>query len=552
MNEQTINVVFIGSGDFSIPVFRSLRSLTGADTRFTITGIVTQPDRPAGRGRILTPSPLKKALSEDPQTSSLPILTPMKLAAEADAVLEQFKPDLIVTADYGQIVPFVLLTRPRYRCLNVHPSLLPALRGATPIPTAILQGKTETGVTIQIMAEKLDAGDILEQKTVTIEPNDTAHSLEEKLMRAASDMLVDTIRSYVDGKLIPVLQDETQATFCYEKDFDATRSCLDWEESAVICEQRIRASYKKPLAWTTYRGKRIKIISALRASPLFGIQLQPGELYPASGKLFVGTHDGWLQVVTLQTEGKNPSPAEDFINGQHIGEEEFFLNLLEDDSQNETGSSRPSSPWKPSKLRLIIDHPAYLLTEFILFFLFSGLLALQPADPLQSLFIFLPVMAYSIGILLLHRSSIHWDTGKIFKDLKAYLVPTLIICIATLSLYPLSANLSSLAWLTTETWSISRNTLLIYLIAFAPLKAFIFQSFALQRSRRLGLHVVNSVIFNALLFGLAHVLLGSSYLSLSALLTGLILAAVAVSAPSLTALTIAQIAWGICLLITLG
>ena len=125
MNDKTVRLVFIGSGDFSIPVFRSLFALTKTDSSFAITGIVTQPDRPAGRGRVLTPSPLRKALSEDPATNGIPVLTPKKLAAEADEVLSQFAPDLIVTVDYGQIVPFALLTKPKYRCLNI-PPLAPA------------------------------------------------------------------------------------------------------------------------------------------------------------------------------------------------------------------------------------------------------------------------------------------------------------------------------------------------------------------------------------------------------------------------------------------
>ncbi len=554
MNDKTVRLVFIGSGDFSIPVFRSLFALTKTDSSFAITGIVTQPDRPAGRGRVLTPSPLRKALSEDPATNGIPVLTPKKLAAEADEVLSQFAPDLIVTVDYGQIVPFALLTKPKYRCLNIHPSLLPTLRGATPIPSAILNGSRETGVTIQIMAEALDAGDILEQKTVAIEPNDTAFSLEEKLMQVAAGMVADTVKAYIEGTITPVPQEEALATFCYEKDFNADKSCLDWDQTAIACERRVRSSYKKPLAWTTFRGKRVKIHRAIAAVPLLGVSLAPGELYPSSGKLFVGTRDGWLQVTTLQSEGKNPSSAADFINGLHIGEEEYFVDLLLEDEQSGQ-STKPASRDKAAGTHRFIDHPIYLLSEFVAFFLFSGFLALQPADPLRGLLLYLPLVAYSLWILQRRRTMnevFDIRTQKNLPQLQVYLVPTLLISMVTLSLYPLSANISVLSWLTSETWSISRPAVFIYLIALAPLKALLFQTFALRRSRQLGLHIVNAVIFNALLFGLAHVLLGSSYLSLSALLCGLILAATASARPSLIGLTLSQIIWGLCIIITIG
>ncbi|MEH7526599.1 methionyl-tRNA formyltransferase, partial [Bacillus sp. JJ1503] len=197
-------IVFMGTPDFSVPVLQQI-----IKDGFEVIGVVTQPDRPVGRKRVLTPPPVKV----EAEKHGIPVYQPEKIRekAELDKILA-LNPDLIVTAAFGQILPKELLDAPKFGCINVHASLLPELRGGAPIHYSIIQGKKKTGITIMYMAEKLDAGDILTQVEVPITDTDTVGTLHDKLSVAGSDLLSDTLPKLIKGELQPIHQNDANAT----------------------------------------------------------------------------------------------------------------------------------------------------------------------------------------------------------------------------------------------------------------------------------------------------------------------------------------------------
>lgn len=202
-----MKVVFMGTPDFSVPVLQTL-----IKDGYEVVAVVTQPDRPKGRKRVMTPPPVKV----EAQKHGIPVLQPEKIRLEeAYSEVLAYNPDLIVTAAFGQILPTPILEAPKYGCINVHASLLPELRGGAPIHYSILQGKPKTGVTIMYMVEKLDAGDILTKVEVPIEEKDHVGTLHDKLSEAGAKLLSETIPALVSGNLTPIKQNEDEATFAF-------------------------------------------------------------------------------------------------------------------------------------------------------------------------------------------------------------------------------------------------------------------------------------------------------------------------------------------------
>ena len=194
-------IIFMGTPDFSVPVLKRI-----IDEGYEVVAVVTQPDRPVGRKRVLTPPPVKV----EAEIHGIPVYQPEKIRDEAElAKILALHADLVVTAAFGQILPNELLEAPKYGCINVHASLLPELRGGAPIHYSILQGKEKTGITIMYMAEKLDAGDILTQAEVMIEEEDNVGTMHDKLSQVGADLLADTIPKLLKGELTPTKQDET-------------------------------------------------------------------------------------------------------------------------------------------------------------------------------------------------------------------------------------------------------------------------------------------------------------------------------------------------------
>jgi methionyl-tRNA formyltransferase len=244
-----VNIVFMGTPDFAVPSLRAL-----LEEGHTVIAVVTQPDRPKGRKRVLTPSPVKV----EAEKRGIPVLQPEKLR-QADSVeaLRQLRPDLIVTAAYGQILPKSLLELPTHGCINIHASLLPKYRGGAPIHHAIIQGERVTGVTIMYMAEGMDTGDMISKVELPIERSDTTGTLFEKLSLAGADLLKRTLPDLLAGRIQAVPQNHEEAI--YSPNIRREDERIDWSHPAEAIYNRIRGLNPFPGAYTTWNGEVMKV-----------------------------------------------------------------------------------------------------------------------------------------------------------------------------------------------------------------------------------------------------------------------------------------------------
>lgn len=292
----------MGSPDFAIPVLRELANL------YEVIGVITQPDRPAGRGRQLTAPPVKLLAIE----LGIPVIQPEKLKdPEAKQTLLDWNPDLIVVAAFGQILRPWVLDLPKFGCINVHGSLLPRWRGASPIQAAILNGDAKTGVTIMKMDPGIDTGDMLTQADLEISPEDTTETLSTRMAEMGARLLVDTLPAYLDGKILPQKQDDSQANYAgMIKVEDALLNPL--ADSAVVMERKIRAYQPWPAAKLSIRDMTL-IIN--RASTITCPGIEPGLTYIYQKKPAVGTTSGLLVLEEVQPAGKKLMPGKAFING---------------------------------------------------------------------------------------------------------------------------------------------------------------------------------------------------------------------------------------------
>lgn len=297
-------VIFMGTPHFAVPTLLALGE------RHQVVGVVTQPDRRAGRGRQVAASPVKElALAQ-----GWPLLQPPTLRSpDAVAQLKDWDPDVIVVAAFGQILHRQVLTLPPYGCLNVHASLLPRYRGAAPIAAAILDGETVTGVTIMHMDEGLDTGPILAQAKCPIAPDDTTVTLTAKLADLGADLLVATLPAWLAGQIQAQPQDDSLATYC--KPLQKADGDLDWTRHADHLDRQVRACDPWPGAFTTWQGQRLKVLRA-RAWPAWRGQAKPGQVIELDGGIGVVTGQGVLQLVEVQLAGKNPMTAAVFARGQ--------------------------------------------------------------------------------------------------------------------------------------------------------------------------------------------------------------------------------------------
>ncbi len=293
-------IVFMGSPEFSLPTLKNL-----AD-QYQLAGVVTQPDRPAGRGRVLTPPPVK-VLAE---MLGLPVIQPRRLR-EPDAMqqLTAWQPDVIVVAAFGQILRQEVLTLPPFGCINVHASLLPRWRGAAPINAAILHGDAETGITIMKMDAGIDTGAILSQRVLPILPTDTAESLSQRLAQSGAELLIETLPDYLQGRLQPVPQNEEAAT--YAPMLQKEDGLLDFTQTAAELERRVRAMQPWPGAFTTWQDQPFKVHQAHVAQG----PAQPGKKLVVEDRPAIGTAQNVLVLDEVQPAGKRSMPGEIFLRG---------------------------------------------------------------------------------------------------------------------------------------------------------------------------------------------------------------------------------------------
>jgi len=305
-----LRVIFMGTPGFAVPSLEHL-----VLNRYQVVAVYTQPDRPAGRGRRLVLSPVKEAAV----TWELPVIQPASLKrVEVVEQLAGFQPDVIVVAAFGQILPQSVLGIPSHGCLNIHPSLLPGFRGASPVAAAILAGDEFTGVSIMLMDEGLDTGPVLARAQIPISLQDTTGSLTDKLSLVAAHLLQDVLARWLRDELIPQPQNEAEAT--YSSSISKEEGEIDWRLPAIDIWRRVRAFYPWPGCYTRWQGRRLEIIEALplpeEGTPEVGRVVAPTGVAASEVAFGVHTGEGILGIFKVQLEGKRAMSAAEFLRGQ--------------------------------------------------------------------------------------------------------------------------------------------------------------------------------------------------------------------------------------------
>lgn len=305
-------IFFFGTSFFSEKILAHLTS------QLQIELLVTMPDKPVGRKKIITAPSIKKWALKN----NLPIKQFPKIDQSALSFFQKEKPDLIIVASYGLILPVKLLTIPRFGCINVHPSILPRHRGATPIQTTLLKGDNETGTTIMLMDETMDTGDILNQAKIPINPLDNFLTLQDKLISATNQITLPTLNNWVQGKIKPQKQKHAQAT--YTKLIKKNDGLIDWHQPAEIIFNQYRAYYQWPQIFSFWQNKRIILeeIALSDKNPVY----PPGKIEQENGKIFVGTLTNSIQLVKIRPEGKKTMPIQDFTRGANNFIDSFLKN----------------------------------------------------------------------------------------------------------------------------------------------------------------------------------------------------------------------------------
>ena len=300
-----LRIAFAGTPEFAVPALDALVTAGHA-----ITGVFTQPDRPAGRGRKLRASPVKqRALA-----LSLPVYQPATLkSAEAQAQIKGGTPQFMVVAAYGLLLPKEVLAIPEFGCINIHASLLPRWRGAAPIQRAMLAGDVETGVSIMRMQAGLDTGPVYAMRTTSIYENDTAGSLHDRLAQLGAHLLLDVLAQL--PTLEPVAQDDARVTYAAKLTREEAR--LDWARPAGQLALAVRAFHPWPMAWTRYQGEPLRILEARGCAT--GASASPGTVLAAGDDgIDVATGLGVLRIMEVQAAGGRPMPASEFSHGRRL------------------------------------------------------------------------------------------------------------------------------------------------------------------------------------------------------------------------------------------
>jgi len=306
-----LRIVFMGTSDFAVPSLEHLLL-----NQYRVVAVYTQPDKPAGRGRSLASPPVKRVAL----TWNLPVEQPLSLKkSEVVEQLAGWQPDVIVVAAFGQILPQAVLDIPRYGCINIHPSLLPRWRGASPVVAAILAGDEFTGVSIMLLDRGMDTGPVLARAQIPIAAQDTTGSLTAKLALIAAGLLQEVLVRCLQGELNPQPQDDAKATYCSQ--ISKEEGEIDWHLPAIDIWRRVRAFQPWPGCYTRWQGKRLEIIevvpvpeeTTLDAGRVVALAPTIGEPKVAFG---VHTGNGILGVLKVQLEGKQAMLAAEFLRGQ--------------------------------------------------------------------------------------------------------------------------------------------------------------------------------------------------------------------------------------------
>lgn len=298
------SLLFFSSSPIALPLFEALLT----DKRFDVVGLICQPDRPAGRGQKLT-APATKVMALE---KGVPVFQPEKLSKDSE-LLEQFKknpPDFLLTFAYGQLLSEDWLSLPLQEPLNVHPSLLPKYRGPSPLESALLHGEKETGITLMRMVAAMDAGSLAFQRSFALPELMTAGELYEEVAKRAAEWIPNAVFELAqDPDFMWKVQDEAEVSFCSK--LSKEDSFEDFKREAEDVLNRYRAFTPWPGLWTTFEGKRVKLLSLKAAA----FSLLPGRVEYKEGHLFVGTQSHAVEILNLQMEGKNETGASEFVRG---------------------------------------------------------------------------------------------------------------------------------------------------------------------------------------------------------------------------------------------
>lgn len=300
-----MRILFLGTPAFAV---LSLEQLISSSHH--VLGVITQPDKPKGRGRKPALPPVKQVA----QTAGIPVLQPVRIKDSLETIRE-LEPECLVVVAYGQILPGQLLSLPKYGGINVHASLLPKYRGAAPINWAIINGDSHTGISIMQMDAGLDSGAVLAQAAIPIEPQDTAGSLHNKLAQLGAGLLVDTLSQLEQGRIIP--QPQAEANVSYAPMLTKADGLIDWTLDAIVIERRIRGLNPWPGAYTYLEGKRVKLLGAKVADLPIGKLPQSGQIIEASAKgINVAAGGGVLALHKLQPENRAVMQVSQYLAGQ--------------------------------------------------------------------------------------------------------------------------------------------------------------------------------------------------------------------------------------------
>lgn len=309
---MTTRIIFMGTPDFAVPALTALIAASSAGREYELVAVITQPDRPSGRGKQVTASPVKQVA----QNAGLKVLQPETLKAEAAvAELAALRPDVIVVAAFGQILRQNVLTLPPHGCINIHASLLPRWRGAAPVSAAIRAGDTETGVTLMLMDEGLDTGPMIARRAVPITPQHTGGTLTAELAEVGAALLLETLPAWLAGQITPQPQDNHLATLAPR--LKKEQGAIDWSQSAMEIERQVRAFDPWPGTFTAGPRGPFKVLAVEVASEIpLPAQMESGTVFKYQGGVYVTTGQGAIRLLSVQPAGKKEMTAEAMLNGQ--------------------------------------------------------------------------------------------------------------------------------------------------------------------------------------------------------------------------------------------
>jgi methionyl-tRNA formyltransferase len=303
LKKNQLSVVFFGTPEFAVPALQKL-----LDHNYSIT-VVTAPDKPTGRKKIMTASPVKQVA----ETAHLPILIPEKIDTDFIQLIEQLKPDIAVIVAYGKILPAALLKIPKFGFLNIHPSLLPKYRGASPIQSAILNGENQTGVSIMLIDEEVDHGPVLAVEYYDIAPDMFYSEMARELSEVGAELLEKTLPKYISGEIQPQPQNHSEAT--HSKKFSLDDGRIDWTRPTEMTYNQFRALAHEPGVWTRWNGKILKIIDAKPLNTNIGETVAPGTILETNGRIVVRTGSYYLELLEVKLEGSRAMKIKEFVAG---------------------------------------------------------------------------------------------------------------------------------------------------------------------------------------------------------------------------------------------